>query len=98
MEARKNVLLIAKEAINNIGKYSGATEACIRLGITGNDLVLEITDNGNGISSGNNHTGHGINNMRQRAEAMNGTFQIHSEIYKGTRIYCSIPLPNISGH
>jgi signal transduction histidine kinase len=98
MEARKNILLIAKEAINNIGKYSGATEALVRLEIKGSDLELEITDNGNGISSENNHTGYGINNMRQRAEAMNGTFQINSEILKGTRIYCTIPLPNISGH
>lgn len=98
MEGRKNILLIAKEAINNIGKYSQATEALIRLEIKGRDLELEITDNGNGISSQQKHTGYGINNMRQRAEAMNGTFQINSEIHKGTTIYCSIPLPNISSH
>ena len=98
IEARKNILLIAKEAINNIGKYSGATEASVRLEITGRDLELEIIDNGNGIASENNHTGHGLNNMRQRAEAMNGVFQINSGVHKGTRIYCCFPLPNISGH
>lgn len=98
MDARKNILLIAKEAINNIGKYSGATEATVRLEIKGGDFELEITDNGNGISPENSHSGYGINNMRQRAEAMNGTFKIDSGKCKGTSIYCRIPIPNISGH
>jgi signal transduction histidine kinase len=98
MEARKNILLIAKEAINNIAKYSGATQATVKLEISDGKLLLEITDNGDGIAVENNHTGQGLYSMRQRAEAMQGSFQIRTTRNSGTVITCNVPLTTISGN
>lgn len=46
---RQNLYFIFKEAINNIGKHSWATEVHIRLNNEGNDFILHIEDNGKEI-------------------------------------------------
>ncbi len=95
IEARKNLLLIAKEAMNNIAKYSAATEVTVRLECNGGMLVLEIMDNGKGIVN-SQRTGLGLNNMRQRAETLGGRLQLISGRGNGTSVKCDIPLANIS--
>src|SRR4030095_16403854 len=72
MEARKNILLIAKEAMNNVAKYSCATEARIRLEFIGEELQLEISDNGKGFDDEQRHVGNGLQNMKQRGEILGG--------------------------
>lgn len=47
---RKNVVLIVKEALNNIAKYSKAKEVFINFKKIEKDFVLEITDNGIGFT------------------------------------------------
>jgi ligand-binding sensor domain-containing protein len=96
IEARKNLLLIAKEAMNNIAKYSGASEVTVRLEFTGKMLVLAITDNGKGIGNLDNRAGHGLNNMKQRAEALGGELLIISGQENGTSVQCEIPFTTIS--
>jgi signal transduction histidine kinase len=96
MEARKNILLIAKEAMNNIAKYSAASSATIKLELDNKRLQLEITDDGKGFDTVKRRNGNGLNNMKQRAEALGGTFSCQAEKNAGTKIICSIPLTNIS--
>jgi signal transduction histidine kinase len=96
IEARKNILLIAKEAMNNIAKYSDATKATIQLSISGVHLQLEISDNGKGFEIDNNQNGNGLHNMRQRTEAIGGTFLLNSANGNGTFILCKVPLTSIS--
>ena len=96
IEARKNILLIAKEAMNNIAKYSNATEAMVRLEFAGKNLQLEITDNGKGLAPNNNRVGNGLNNMKNRTESLGGLFRFSSAENKGTAVRCSIPLTSIS--
>jgi ligand-binding sensor domain-containing protein len=96
IEARKNVLLIAKEAMNNIAKHSNATEAFVKLELADKYLFLEIKDNGNGFSMNTNYSGHGLNNMKRRTEVLKGVFKISSEKNIGTIIQCKIPVANIS--
>jgi len=95
-EARRNILLIIKEALNNIAKYSEAEYAEVRLGLNGSYLLLDITDNGKGFELDSEKHGNGLNNMKKRAESLNGSFLIQSVAGKGTSIHCRIPLPNIS--
>jgi streptogramin lyase len=96
IEARKNVLLIAKEAMNNIAKYSAATEASFQLGIIKGHLHLKISDNGVGFRPGNTHKGNGLFNMQHRISSLGGTFHLDAAEGKGTTIQCRIPLTSIS--
>jgi ligand-binding sensor domain-containing protein len=96
IEARKNVLLIAKEAMNNIAKYSAATEARIQLGITKGYLQLKITDNGRGFNPDSSHKGNGLYNMQHRITSLGGTFHLEAAEGQGTTIHCRIPLTSIS--
>jgi len=96
MEARKNILLIAKEAMNNIAKYSAAASAIVKLELDNKKLHLEITDDGKGFDNEKRRNGNGLNNMRQRAEALGGAFSCSSKKNEGTKIRCSIPLTSIS--
>ena len=93
IEARKNMLLISKEAINNIAKHSGASEASVLLKIAGRSIQLEIIDNGKGIE--NKRNGNGLQNMKSRTEALGGKFQFSSNGNEGTHINCIIPITNI---
>lgn len=80
---RKNILLITKEAINNIAKYSQARMVSITLQIIENNIQLEITDNGVGFSN-SEITGNGIANMRKRTAELQGEFSIVSKKDLGT--------------
>ncbi len=93
--ARKNILLVAKEAINNIARHSGATKAAVRLEVVGKSLVLEVSDNGKGRDADNGKNGNGLRNMKSRINALGGKFHFESRPGMGTQIRCIIPLANI---
>lgn len=96
IEAKKNILLIAKEAMNNIAKYSGANGAVIQLTMNGPSLELTISDNGKGFEEAEGMYGNGLRNMKQRASAMGGICTIVSQREHGTLVHCKIPLTSIS--
>ncbi len=50
-EVRHNVFLAFKEAVHNVVKHAQATEARIRLRLEPDGFILEIEDNGRGISN-----------------------------------------------
>ncbi|MBL0145568.1 MAG: RsmE family RNA methyltransferase [Chitinophagaceae bacterium] len=90
--ARKNILLIIKEAMNNMAKYSMATEASLLMEIMNKHLVLIIFDNGIGFDTQKNTNGNGLQNIKQRAKELNGTCTIESGKNNGTRIKITVPL------
>ena len=95
VEARKNILLIAKEAMNNIAKYSQATDVTIRLDSSNGHLLLEIVDNGQGFDE-NRHFGNGFHNMQQRGKDVGGELNIASEKGSGTSVLFKVPIAKIS--
>lgn len=95
MEARREIFLIFKEAINNIVKYADCTEVEFTLTKNRSHFVLEIKDNGKGFQTSSNSLsvrGNGLKNMEKRATGMKGTLTIISESGRGTRIQLSIPI------
>jgi len=96
-EARRNILLIIKEAIHNISKYSNATSAVVKLALIGTNLEITVSDNGSGFDIDSISRGNGLGNMQQRAETLKGKFQVQSKPGNGTSVQVVIPLPNISG-
>lgn len=95
-EIRKNIILITKEAINNIAKYSEATEAKVSLSATKNHIVLTIHDNGNGFNTNKPPTGNGLKNIQTRTAGLGGIALIQSAIGSGVTITCTLPVTNIS--
>ncbi|MBO9593242.1 MAG: hypothetical protein J7599_10040 [Niabella sp.] len=93
--ARKNVVLIIKEAVNNIVKYSKATLVSIRVYAKNDRLRIEVVDNGVGFQEDTKLTGNGLRNMKKRTEELGGVFQIASFSKKGTKISVEIPVTNI---
>ncbi len=95
MGLRRNLLLITKEAINNIARYSQATEASVDLSLQGNYFKLRIHDNGHGFDPDIQYQGNGLNNMRKRTTEMGGTLRIMSSVTDGTTLICMIPITKI---
>lgn len=92
-ESRKNILLIIKEAMNNIAKYSEATHASLELVRSNNSLRILISDNGKGFDTTAKNSGNGMKNMKSRATALNGNFHISSIPGKGTSVSLELPIP-----
>lgn len=89
---RKNILLIVKEAMNNIAKYSSASKAKISLLQQNKNIVLTISDNGNGFSNPDAVNGNGLENMQKRSKDLRGICKIQSESGKGVSITCTFPI------
>lgn len=96
MEVRKNILLIIKEAINNVAKYSHASHATVSLMMKGDTLQLQISDNGRGFSPELTGRGNGLVNMQKRTEEIGGTFTLTTSTGRGTQISCDFPIPSFS--
>lgn len=82
---RRNLFLVVKETFNNIAKYANATHVTVSFSETNTTYTLTIHDNGVGFDPNNSRAfGNGLYNMRKRMADINGTFQLTSEIGKGT--------------
>ena len=94
--ARKNLLLISKECINNVLKHARATRIDFTIATENDLLILTIQDNGVGMAdTENNFNGNGLKNMKFRAEKIHGKLTINSEVGVGTSIVCMVPFTNI---
>jgi two-component system, NarL family, sensor histidine kinase UhpB len=91
MQQRKDVLLIFKEAINNMAKYSGCTKADVRIEAQHKQLHFHFIDNGNGFDPGKTTSSNGLKNMRARANSLNGNMIINSAPGKGSHLILVIP-------
>lgn len=86
--SKKNMILIVKESLNNIVKYSQADKVQIKLDKNENNHILEIKDNGTGFNL-SEIKGNGIGNMKKRTQEMKGIFELNSQ--NGTSIKIHIP-------
>ncbi len=103
-DRRSDLLFIAREALSNVARHSGATRARIVLSEDGDGLTLCVEDNGRGFDPatvpGPDAFGRhqGLGNMRNRAVGMGGTFTIERPDGPGTRIIVRIPASNLPVH
>ena len=86
MDQRRDFYLIFKEAVNNLAKYSKATEATVEVRSSDHSIHLLVADNGKGFDVKNNRSGNGIQNMKQRAAKWQAVLQVQSAPEKGTVI------------
>lgn len=86
-----HVLAVVREGLSNAGKHSGATRYAVKLAVD-DRVTLEVIDDGNGIDLPLAGSGLGLENMRDRAKKLEGTFEIHPGEEGGTRLVWSVPL------
>jgi signal transduction histidine kinase len=93
VEVVADLLAIAREALANVVRHSGAQHASVRVDIRDGSVRLDVEDDGGGLGPDAVQEGghHGLANMRARAEALGGTFDIHSAPATGTRIIVAVP-------
>lgn len=85
---------IAQEAITNIIRHAGATEASVVLVCRENELLLIVEDNGRGFDTETRSSKQtlGLLGMHERAMLVNGILELTSQIGKGTTIRVTIPV------
>lgn len=84
--AKKQLLAITEEALQNIIKHAQATIVSLKILMIQNSIHLEITDNGIGFDKHEYHKGIGLDNMRRRAQSINAQIDIQTAEEKGTTI------------
>ncbi|HEV8537620.1 MAG TPA: two-component regulator propeller domain-containing protein, partial [Bacteroidota bacterium] len=92
LEARKNFLLIFKEAINNIIKHAACRNVEIDLTLRERVFRMRISDDGRGIASTILRPGHGLMNMKTRARNIGATLDIETSKSTGTAILLQLPV------
>lgn len=85
---------IAQEALANVVRHAEATAVEVTLAVREGAAVLEIADNGRGMSQDQICSARslGLIGMRERAELLGGTVMIESSPGNGTRLKVTLPL------
>ncbi len=86
------LLRITQEALHNIKKHAKASKVAMTLSYMADLIALDIVDDGKGFDTNRNSRGFGLKTMQERAEALNGTFTVESELGNGTAVAVSLPI------
>jgi two-component system, NarL family, sensor histidine kinase DegS len=89
---------LVQEALTNVRKHARAHEVTVTLMSDGSGhLKVVIADDGQGFTPGSQRNGTarplGLTSMRERVEALGGTFQVNSQPGAGTHVTATIPMP-----
>jgi two-component system, NarL family, sensor kinase len=82
---------IASEAVHNVAKHARASHCTLSLVVSQNALVLEISDDGQGLPA-EVSTGVGLVSMRERAAELGGSLTINPAPGGGTCVAATLPL------
>ncbi len=92
--------MVLGEALENVRRHASASRVEVRLLRTDGNLVLQVTDDGCGItaSSAAPSGGFGLIGMRERSHRVGGTLTVEpGGPTGGTRLQVRVPIPIIAG-
>lgn len=93
----REILRIAQEALHNVKKHAGESEAWVLLEYSQAEVALEVRDDGSGFEAPQNGPlasppGHyGLTGMRERAEVIGAVLDLTSEVGVGTAVRLRVP-------
>ena len=76
-----DIVAVVNEGLTNVVKHANATEVSLTISAIAGTLSVGIHDDGVGLGDG---LGHGLENMKQRAEKLGGEFEARKSRPKGT--------------
>jgi PAS domain S-box-containing protein len=85
-EWEDNLLRIAQEALHNTLKHAKAKAFRVTLKYFNDRTEFNLADDGRGFEIGEPHDGYGLVGIRERVNAMKGSFSLQSGSGKGTEI------------
>jgi len=93
-EASIALFRITQESLTNIAKHAKACQVEIIMTLQGKELLLLISDNGQGLKLGweNKEGSYGLQGMRERALALGGELTVESKESQGVQLLVRIPL------
>ena len=88
------VFRILQETLTNVIRHAGATQVTVRLFAKNAALVLEVADNGRGVTRAqiDDPRSFGLIGMRERVHPWGGTVVIEGKENQGTRVTVTVPL------
>jgi signal transduction histidine kinase len=96
-EISSAIFRIFQELLTNVARHANATRVSISLSKRRKTLILEVQDNGKGISEKENFktNSFGLLGVRERVALLHGKFSIKGVAGQGTSVTIRIPLPDI---
>ena len=89
--AALQLLRVAQEALTNVLKHAQATQVQVRLCQREGMLEMDIEDDGRGLGPEPPRQGHGMGNMRSRAQRLGGALELKSTA-SGTCVELRLPM------
>lgn len=84
---------ILQESLSNTLRHAKATNLSVMLIVRDETIILRVVDNGVGFDMENMKTGsYGLQNMRERAYEVGGTFKLVSLPNQGTQLEVKVPI------
>jgi signal transduction histidine kinase len=80
---------VVSEALANVAKYASATRATVAADCPGDDLRVEVADDG--IGGADPAAGSGLRGLADRVAALGGSLVVESPAGGGTRVIATIP-------
>jgi signal transduction histidine kinase len=90
-DAEAAIYFCTLEALQNVAKYAGATQASVRLREEDHALVFEVSDDGVGFDPDARGYGTGLQGMADRLAALGGELAVTSAPGRGTTVAGSLP-------
>jgi signal transduction histidine kinase/ligand-binding sensor domain-containing protein len=90
-DERRELFLFFKEALTNALEHSGCRRLRAVLALEPTRLLMRLADDGRGMPAEPPETGHGLRNMRRRAERLGADLAIEAREGEGTTVSLSIP-------
>lgn len=91
-DARLHLLRIVQECLSNIVRHSGASACSIELRRAGDQLVLQVEDDGNGMPPQGRGDGLGMTSIDERVRTLAGTWSTGNSASGGACVRVAIPL------
>ena len=88
------IFRILQEALTNVRRHAGASEVDVHVGIEAQVFVLQVSDNGRGITDEERLAPRslGIVGMRERAALIHASFEVTGTPARGTVVMVRMPL------
>jgi signal transduction histidine kinase len=87
---RDEVVAVVRESLTNVGRHAAAERVEVFVSADSRKVEVEVLDDGKGLVEGTVLSG--LSNLRARAEALGGAFEIAARPGPGTRLHWTVPL------